>query len=228
MAGEPGYNIDIVFCINGTEGMGPFIEKVKDSARNYHGKLAEAMAKRGLDISTLRVKVIVFRDYFHDGGNAMEISNFFTLPGQKNNFNNFLSSVNTYGGGDGPDSALEAIALAMKSDWNEDGLRKRHVVIMWTNAAAHKLEEASGESGPVNYPREMPATFDELSAMWNDYETKVMNTVAKRLIIFGPDIYPWSTIGTEWELAVWIPFGAGEKIYEVDMEMAMNVIYTDL
>jgi len=224
MAGEFAYNVDIVLCIDGTQDMEPFIEGVKNSAKIFHEKLAEGMSKRLMDITTLRVKVIVFRDYFHDGDKSMEISDFFTLPGQTNNFNNFVSSIKAYGGGDGPDSGLEAIAHAVKSDWNTGGERKRHVIVVWTNASAHRFEEAQGEKRPANYPSDMPKTLEDLAYMWHETGAGSLNKFGKRLVIYAPDVYPWNVIGTEWENACWWTSKAGECITEIDMEMLLGPI----
>jgi len=222
MAELEKYNVDVVFCIDGTGGMGPIINEVKKSARSFHKKFVAAMTEKGRDISTLRVKVIVFRDYYYDGDNSMKISDFFTLPAQTDNFSNFVSSIRAEGGGDEPDSALEALALAIKSDWNPDGIKKRHIIVVFTDASAHRLERTSEYFKPANYPQEMPSTLTELSDMWN-----TMNMATKRLYLFAPDAYPWSTICMEWEQTVWLPSIAGGGISATDMEVVLNLLSSE-
>jgi len=224
MSGQFECNVDLVLCIDATGSMGPIIEEVKDSARDFHGKITEALSEKNRSVSTFRIKVIVFRDYYCDGDKSMTISDFFTLPEQTDNFNSFVSSISADGGGDEPENALEAIALAMKSDWNTDGARKRHIIMVWTDASAHKLEKASEESKPVNYPQDIPSTLTELSDMWNDNQTGVMNLSAKRLILFAPDMYPWSTIGSEWDNTVWVPSKAGSGMEGTDIKAVLDVL----
>jgi len=222
MAGEFAYNVDIVLCIDGTKSMGPFIEGVKNTAKNFPNKVTEAMAEVNWGISTLRVKVIVFRDCYNDGEKSIEISGFFTLPGQKNNFNNFISSIKTFGGGVESDSGLEAIALAMKSDWNNDSERRRHLIALWTDSSAYKLEEVQGESRPENYPLGIPLTFEELTDLWHENGVKFMSRMAKQLFIFAPDEYPWNVMGTDWECTIWMPSKAGEALSDMDMKMILD------
>jgi len=223
MAEQFECNADLVLCIDGTGSMGPIIEEVKHSAKTFHEKITKALEEKNRDVSTFRIKVIVFRDYYCDGDAAMEISSFFTLPDQTEDFNRFVSSIRADGGGDEPETALEAIALAMKSDWNTEGARKRHIIMVWTDASAHRLEAFEG-SKPSNYPSGMPSSLTELSDMWNDNQSGLMNMSAKRLILFAPDAYPWSTVGTEWENTVWMPSKAGEGMRDTDIKMVLDVL----
>jgi len=224
MAGQFECNVDIVLCIDATGSMGPIIEEVKRSAMTFHGKISEALAEKNRDVSTLRIKVVVFRDYYCDGDKAMAISDFFKLPDQTDGFNSFVSSIRADGGGDEPENALEAIALAMKSDWNTEGARKRHIIMVWTDASAHKLEKAAEGSKPARYPTDIPSSLTELSDMWNDNQSGIMNMSAKRLILFAPEAYPWSTIGTEWDQTVWIPSKAGEGMEGTDIRTVLDVL----
>jgi len=217
-------NVDLVLCIDGTASMVPIIENVKESARNFYGKIVEALSKKERKVDGLRIKVIVFRDYYCDGDRAMEISDFFELPAQAEGFNRFVSSIEAVGGGDEPENGLEAIFLAMKSDWVKEGVKKRHIIMVWTDASAHKLEEASGGSKPLNYPQDMPSTLTELSDQWNDSQSGMMNLAAKRLIVFAPDMYPWSTLGTEWDNALWEPSEAGRGLGDTDVKTVLDVL----
>lgn len=51
----------------------------------------------------------------------MEESQFFILPEEKQEFYNFVSQIKAGGGGDEPESGLEALALALRSDFVKDG-----------------------------------------------------------------------------------------------------------
>jgi hypothetical protein len=64
---------------------------------------------------------------------------------------------------------LEALAVAIKSDWVRTGDRRRHVVVLWTDASAHRLEDAS-RRGTAGYPSDLPASFADITAMWEGQE----------------------------------------------------------
>ena len=70
--------------------------------------------------------MIAFRDYGVDSEPMLE-SKFFTLDGESGAFHEFVEGIEATGGGDEPESSLEALALAMKSDWVRTGSVRRHV-----------------------------------------------------------------------------------------------------
>jgi hypothetical protein len=131
----------------------------------------------------------------------MILSPFLTLPDQMQQFESFVKKVSAQGGGDEPEDALEALAYAMRSDWCEDGWRKRHIIALFTDASAHELGFGKDAS---TYPREgMPQNFGELSEMWGDEDDPgEMDYQAKRLLLFAPDVTFWHTISNCWENTV--------------------------
>ena len=92
--------------------------------------------------------------------------------------------------GDAPENALEALATAINTSWKIGKMRRRQVIIIYTDAPAHRLQENAHASF---YPPDMPATFEELTAMWNEIEKQT-----KRLILFAPNSQPWTDISTSW------------------------------
>jgi len=144
-------NIDVVFCIDGTGSMSPCIESVKSNARRFHLEFVKAMTDLGSEIDSMRVKVVVFRDYKDDGEDAMQISPFYELPDDDAEFAKFLAGVSAKGGGDAPENGLEALYFAMKSDFTT-GAKDRQVIALFTDADALKLGERKGEA---QYPSDM-------------------------------------------------------------------------
>lgn len=216
-------NVDLVLCIDATGSMTPIIDEVKEGAMNFHEKLMSALDEANRQVDQFRVKVIVFRDYWADPGEAMLESAFFNLPQETGDFKEFVSKISAKGGGDEPESALESIAIAMKSDWIKEGVKKRHIIMVWTDASSHPLERAVNER-PAGYPDDMPRSFVELSDWWNDPQGGMMNNSAKRLILFAPDAYPWSDIATTWNNVVHVPSKAGSGMSEVDMDIVMKTL----
>ena len=68
----------------------------------------------------LRVRVVAFRDLVADGDAAVEESPFFALPDERARFSEFVGGLRAEGGGDAPESGLEAVALAINSPWTSD------------------------------------------------------------------------------------------------------------
>ncbi len=136
------YTVDIVLCIDATASMGSIIERVKSSALKFYEDVSAKLKEKDKFIDSLRIKVISFRDYFVDGANAMQESPFFTLPQDKEGFTAFVTMIRADGGGDEPENGMEALALAMKSDWSKIGDRRRQV----TRAASRRNRGRASES----------------------------------------------------------------------------------
>lgn len=202
-------NADIVLCIDLTGSMSPIINQIKTLSTKFYDKLIENMRTNcGRVINQLRVKVIGFRDFYCDGKYALEESEFFNLPEQTDEFHDFVEKLEAKGGGDEPENAMEALALAMKSDWvtteNYNTEKIRNVIILFTDASAHPLEKEAGHK-PADYPKDMLGTYQELYDAWNNPQASCggeskynMDPRAERLIIFAPeDAYPWTDISDE-------------------------------
>lgn len=224
---------DIVYCIDLTQSMLPIIQKVKETARTLHHDLQNRMKENyQRTIKQLRIKVIGFRDFYCDGSYALEQSRFFYLPDETAEFESFVNGLEAKGGGDIPESSLEALALAMKSDWCttlDSSIRKRHVIVLFTDASAHPLEKAAS-SAKSNYPDGMPKSYSELVDWWSgqgslDSGANVqMDQVAKRLALYAPEgSDPWTSIEEDFDscLTNYIEPGNGGKDITTDNLLKM-------
>ena len=179
--------IDIVFCIDGTVSMGPFLEEVKANAKVLYQQLSETLLAAQNEIEALRLKVITFRDYETEGADnlAMVESDFFEMPTDVAMFDDHLAGTGLIGGGDIPENGLEALYLAMKSDFVATGPKDRQIIILFTDADALPLQERAGCPG---YPTDMLKSIDELAACWMGDQTMPTSLGAKtkRLVVFAP------------------------------------------
>ena len=217
------YNIDIVMCIDCTNSMGGFLDNVKNSALKFYPDLKRVLRKENKEISELRIKVIAFRDFNTDGDNALSKTEFFKIPEQEDDFRNFINGLSPKGGGDGPKNGLEALALAMKSDWTTGGDKRRHVIVVWTDASTHPLETPITKN--EYYPQDMPANLDELTNWWEDEQFRVMpSRTATRLVLLAPEASMWAEIGLNWANTIHYPAKAGEGLTNLDYETILKTI----
>lgn len=217
------YNVDIVMCIDCTGSMGDLLESVKANALKFYPDLKEACAKKDKEISELRIKVVAFRDFNADRDNALETTDFFSIPAQEDEFKRFIGHLTPRGGGDEPENGLEALALAMKSDWTTGGDKRRHVIVVWTDASTHPLENPITKND--YYPQDMPKNLDELTNWWEDEQSGIMpSRTAKRLVIFAPDASSWTDIGLNWGNTIHHPAKAGLGLSDVDYETILATI----
>lgn len=218
-------NIDVVFCIDGTGSMSPCIESVKSNAKRFHLEFVSAMTDLGSEIDSMRVKVIVFRDYHDDGEKAMEESPFYELPTDNADFEKFLADVSANGGGDAPENGLEALYYAMKSDFTT-AAKDRQVIVLFTDADALELKERAGEDG---YPADM---VDEagLIEMWactgpvaqnSSFKLREKN---KRLVMFAPDGTKYKALKAKLNRSVFEPVNMSSGLGDIDFKDIIKII----
>lgn len=215
------YNVDLVFCIDVTGSMSGILETVKANALKFYPDLKSALAEKDKNVDSLRIRVIAFRDFEADGSKAIEKLDFVKIPEDDGKFNSFVKGLTPDGGGDEPENGLEAVALAIKSEWDNGGDRQRHIIVVWSDASTHPLEKSSSHK-----PSGMPANFNELTDWWEGQS--YMSRTAKRLILFTPDATAWTDIATHWESVIHVPSKAGEGLADVDYKTILSTIVNSI
>lgn len=216
------YNVDMVFCIDCTGSMSDIIELVKSNALNFYRDVTDAMNKKHKYISQLRVRVVAFRDYIADGDEAMLVTDFFRLPEEAAEFEACVRSLRADGGGDEPEDALEAIAYAIRSKWDNEGMKRRQVIVVWTDATTHPIGYARN---CPNYPAGMAQSMQELSQWWGDKQTKgFIDSNAKRLLLYAPDTPDWNIIAQNWDNVLHFPSEAGNGLSEFEYSEIIDTI----
>jgi hypothetical protein len=206
------YAVDIVFCVDVTGSMTPILDQVKANALRFYSDVQTNLTAKGKNIDDLRVRVVAFRDIVADGEAALQESRFFELPGDETGFSDFVNGLVAEGGGDAPESGLEAVALAMTSPWTTSGDRRRQVIVVWTDQPAHPLDKSVL---PLALAERVPADFSALTDMWEDPQGPLSSS-SKRLILFAPDGPGWSDISGVWENVVHHPSKAGGGLSDID------------
>ena len=217
-------NIDVVFCIDGTGSMAPCIENVKSNARRFHLEFTSAMTDLGAEIDSMRVKVIVFRDYGADGNDAMVESPFYELPDDDADFSNFLSGIVATGGGDSAENGLEALYTAMKSDFTT-GNKDRQVIVLFTDADALELKTPDRTTNPT-YPADM---VDEagLQTLWMcaiQDSTLKLRERNKRMVLFAPEGTKYSTLTSVFNRSVFEPVTMANGLKDIDFKDIIKMI----
>ncbi len=217
-----GTTLDLVFLIDGTGSMQNLLDAIKNNALTLHNRITEALATKQRTVEVIRVKVAVFRDIYVDTDWFVE-SDFFTLPDEAESFRSFVGSIKATGGGDAPESGLEALHNALHSEWNNDPNyeKKRQIIMLMTDTSAHSLEDPQRDKDPL-YPQGMPKNMSELYSEWAD--EGIIGQHAKRLAIFAPNVFPWNDMQSDWDWINLIVCAAGEGMTEEVMEPVIAYI----
>jgi len=213
------YNVDMVFCIDCTMSMDNILDLVKNNALNFYRDVTEVMDKKHKHITQLRVRVIAFRDYLADGNQAMMVTDFFNLPQEAEEFSRCVNSIYADGGGDDPEDGLEALAYAIKSKWDTEGMKRRQVIVVWTDEATHHLGYGSSSS---YYPSGMARDLRELTDWWSGGQ--FIDNNAKRLLLFAPNAPDWNIISQNWDNVLHFPSEAGNGLQELEYEEIIDTI----
>ena len=210
-------NLDLIMCIDCTGSMGDALGTVKKHALDFWPDLKRQLRERDKNVENFRIKIIAFRDYNSDGKDAMAESKFFNIPEQEKEYKKYVSGLDAHGGGDDPEHGLEAIALAINSEWLElQDEKHSHVIMVWTDVSAHELTGKTSR----NYPENMPKNIEELKMLWDEK----LNSSSKRLLLFAPKLYPWNKIPTEWNNAFHFPFEGKSGLSKVDYKSVIESI----
>lgn len=218
------YHVDLVLCIDCTGSMRSTLQAVKDASLVFGETLMNRMSEKGKTITSLRVKVVAFRDIFADDP-AFEVSEFFELDREAIEFKDFVEPLKAKGGGgDGPESALEAISIALNSPWSTDADRLRHVVVMWTDALPHPLEKGREHHVQSSFSSAIASDLNQLSDWWNDRQNSRIRHEAKRLVLFAPEKGLWIDIAENWDNTVYLPSQAGKGLKEFELDQILDVL----
>lgn len=218
------YHVDLALCIDCTGSMRGTLQSVKEAALDFQGMFKSRMEDKGKIITSMRVRVIAFRDIFADDP-AFEVSDFYNLDQEPEAFETFLSALKAKGGGgDGPESALEALSIAINSPWDANADRLRHVVVMWTDALPHPLEKGTSQHAQSAFKSEIAENLDQLTDWWNDRQNNRIRHEAKRLVIFAPEKGAWVNITEDWDNTILLPSQAGKGLREFELEQILEIL----
>ena len=158
---------DIVFLIDVTGSMQPCIDALRDNIRGFIETLSSKDANNGSPVKDWRARVVGYRDFPADGEAKWLVDNEFVrdagaLGGQ-------LSRLVAEGGGDEPESLLDALYLVSKAPETERGApedprkwRRRgsaaRIVVVFTNVGFHPMVSTPGPARGGN-------TYDVIHVM---------------------------------------------------------------
>ena len=226
----PTLTCDIVVCLDVSYSMRNRLGDIKKLITEFAGDLGRFAENYGVEVPQTRTKVITFADSREDP-ESLQASPFFVTSETKGarKLDTYLEHIEARDNQRAIHrSGLEALSVAMASDWVQEGDRQRHIIVMFTDASAHRLEDRVGNI-PTPYAAQIPTSLDELTNIWEgDHNQSRITTGLKRnsqrLMLFAPDTYPWPTIGDNWSQTLFLSSEAGEGLAEVEYDTILEVL----
>ena len=167
--GDNTLNVDVVMCMDVTGSMSGLINTVKTNALNFYDIFDAACVESGITLSSLNTQVVAFRDKNVDA-DWLLTSDVYAMPDEREQFSAFVNGLGADGGGDTPESGLEALDVAFsKDDWGKDDGYHRQVVILWTDAPYLMGSDYTD------------LTVEGVQTKWDDMPS------GRRLVLFAPN-----------------------------------------
>lgn len=214
-------SVDIVFCVDGTGSMSPCIDSVKSNARRFYSEFVNTMVSLGSEITMLRIKMIVFRDYKSDGQRSMMQSQFFELPEEEAEFAAYLNSIQAVGGCGEDANGLEALYYAMNSDF-VTGPKDRQVIVLFADTPAIPI---GARKNCVGYPAKM-VDDNGLLETWlctQTYASKLREK-SKRLVMFAPSGSNYEKMKMQYNRSVLEPVEMHRGLDDVPFDTIVKII----
>ena len=219
-------NVDVVFCIDETiEGLSN--KEINNLIQPFVKKLKEEILFKGDEIEQLRVKIITFSDYLtaNKDNLAIKESIFFEIPMDTYNYKDYLDEIKLNKQPSDKTNGLEALYLAMQSDFVATKRCDRQIIVLITGKDALPFQERANCPG---YPTDMPKDIEELSAWWMYDQRKSfgLGQKQKRLVIFAPKgtIYD-SYVSNHFDQAVFLEFNCDNGWEESRLDNIMRLLF---
>ncbi len=191
LLGRQTYKLDITFVIDTTGSMTSHMEQVREKVLSFGDYIVKEMADANYLVSQLRVRLIDFADFATEGEDALHSTEFFTLPDEKDKLRDAVNGIDIknhvirlFGNG------LEALFIAMESDWTSFGADiGHHIIVVISNTLPFELHEKDGCAGYISilFPRDI----EEMEELWSEEDAQnaitKLNPKRKMLFLFVPD-----------------------------------------
>ena len=169
-------SVDIVFVIDATGSMRQLMDKIKQTAIALPKSLTEAVKQAGKSMRKIRIKVIDFADFKSEGKDTIHESPFYNANTQIVEIINEFDSIKTTkpdgegrGGDEIPENALEAIWIAMNSDFIDQKPDEdiRQIIMVFTDSSPWRFQERAKYPPYSKY--NFPKNIDEMRRTWGKY-----------------------------------------------------------
>jgi hypothetical protein len=210
---------DIVFCMDATASMAPCFEGVRNNLIGF----IDGLSSHGhVD---WRFKLLAYRDKHNDPTSTWQD---FSFTNSGSVFKSYLNQVKPLGGrtykdmDDDRESSLDALYMAVKSDWRKDSQLQK-VVVLLTDSDSHPILHTSTYNLPDNTIEAVLQGFQTLkhSMLYMIApDVPVYNELDRRLQLANKKVYfdPQEVNGTNKSVAKYL------GLSNIDFKMMLTII----
>lgn len=207
---EPTKYISIVFAVSASVYMKPFWQHLAANVSRSQAYLRDAMPGSTWQDAEIRMRFIAFRDMYMYTDPFVS-SPFCHLPREAGELERFARDLTYRGLGRYKSSGLEALFLAMHSDWAWNDNAVKHVIVLVADTLPYELRSPlrsfdkryeSVLNGLIsNHDLPVPENLEEFRMCWlNGVGT--MDNWNNFLLLYVPECAEWQEIATWDEVTI--------------------------
>lgn len=197
---------DIVLVIDTIKSMRPIIKKLQQVG-SWRSAFKRQSNCRIEEYQKYRFKVIWFRDFHFSNQNVYGESEFFDIINGESEFIDYFNKLENGGKAGSVSFGLEALYIAMNSDFNKKANKVRHIIVLLTDKSAHPLEHQNRNLFTNNLSY-MPKSYEDFYNEWEPHAYPLgglepkLDIREKRLFLVTPLVYPWDNLMLELDKTV--------------------------
>lgn len=179
--------------------MSQCIERFKNMCRSLYDNIQEQAECKMITLQQCRIRIISYGDFSNKGAKEILDSGFFDLPERNEAFLSFVNSLSATGSGNtNEERGLEAMSLAIESDWakHQSSNKYRHLIFLLTDA---QFDDKSNKDNK-HYHSNLDQKLEDLYISWEEKMPR-----GKKLILFAPDLYPWADVSSSIDNCIHYP-----------------------
>lgn len=202
--------LDLVFVVDNTGSMGPYI----DVAKSKILEIIRTIKKEEL-CHNLRVGLVPYRD--HPPEERTYITKKFHLTDDSAAIERNVRSMSAHGGGDGPEAVDDGLKDAINLEWNGEAAK---VIVLVGDAPPHGVE--SGDRWPDGPPSGVRWEEEAINAY---YEGIIVHTVGcyPEISRYGNAVNVWKKIAAASE-GKFFPLDQAENLVQIITGVAIEEI----
>ena len=216
-------DIDFVFCIDMTGSTFHFGRRFAEKLDSICDCAKSTLDECGSEISSFRIRLILFYDYETEGENAILESRFFSIPEEISLAKDFIFNAPCGGGGDLSENGLEALYYAMLSDFVTTP-KCRQFIFLFTDSDALPLKARQGFPG---YPTDMVDEnrfFETWIGARGDINLSLKNR-NKRMILFAPAETKYEELSANFERCCFVPIEPSNSLNDIILPDALVELF---
>lgn len=219
--------VDIAFVLDAAQSE-RYKENVQLKIDDYWSEFMDIYRYGHKTLHSLRISIVWFNDGREMSDYRYQRLGFTPFPDEKDKMLDYFANLNDLRI-KGQRTAMNAVYEAAESDWNQDGDRIRHIIVLMTDHEdSAKKERLHKDKMPIHeeffmYWHYHPLLGENRDVGYNR-RFKLLDPYGQRMLIFSPLIYPYNEMEVECENLIRCDVEQGKRCEDIKSETIFQLI----